>query len=353
MSLEEDKEPVILQLTDTQIIDSAQQRYDGRLGTDAANYWATDKMEDRCFSYLRETVEATDPDLILLTGDLVYGEFDDNGTAFVKLVEFMESLDIPWAPIFGNHENESKMGVDWQCQKLESAKNCLFKQRSLTGNGNYTVGIKQGNELKRVFFMLDSNGCGAMSSESLANGHSKTTGGFGADQIALYTKTAQNVKEEWPDAKFSFAFHIQPQIFSAAYAKYGFTNSDTINNPINIDALSNKAEGDFGYIGRDLKNPWDTDFSVYNGMKELGCDSIFVGHEHCNSASVVYDGVRFQFGQKSSTYDRTNYKKSDGSIVGASGYAAGEPIVGGTVMTLSNTDGSISDAYIYYCNTSE
>ena len=32
---------------------------------------------------------------------------------------------------------------------------------------------------------------------------------------------------------------------------------------------------------------------------------------------------------------------------------AGDPIMGGTVMKLSKTDGSISDAYIYYCDTSD
>ena len=71
----------------------------------------------------------------------------------------MNQYDIPWAPVFGNHDNESMKGVDWQCEQLKRAKKCLFLQRELTGNGNYTVGIRKGNELKRVFFMLDSNGC--------------------------------------------------------------------------------------------------------------------------------------------------------------------------------------------------
>ena len=114
-----------------------------------------------------------------MTGDLVYGEFDDAGTSLLALIEFMESFDIPWAPIFGNHDNESKKGADWQSARLEAAKNCLFKQRTLTGNGNYTVGIQQDGVLKRVFFMLDSNGCGAISEESRANGHTVTSVGFG------------------------------------------------------------------------------------------------------------------------------------------------------------------------------
>ena len=67
---------------------------------------------------------------------------------------------------------------------------------------------------------------------------------------------------------------------------------------------------------------------------------------------MVYDGVRFQFGQKSSTYDRANYVQTDGTIVGSYD-DVGEPIMGGTVMKLSQTDGAITDAYIYYCDTAD
>ncbi len=349
VEVESGRDPVILQLTDTQIIDASQQRTSGRLSSGQNTFWAKDKVNERCFDYIRETVEATKPDLILITGDLVYGEFDDSGDAFLALINFMEGFEIPWAPVFGNHENESKKGVDWQCAKLEQAEHCLFKQRTLTGNGNYTIGLQQDGVLKRVFFMLDSNGCGAMSEESKANGHYKTSGGFGEDQIIWYTETAEEIKALSPDTKFTFAFHIQIAAFTEAYAKYSFTNSSTAENPINIDRLTDKAVGDFGYLGKDLKGAWDADGKVWAGFKALGVDSILVGHEHCNSASVVYEGVRFQFGQKSSTYDRANYVQSDGRITGVYPPTPGTPLIGGTVMPLSKEDGSILNPYIYLC----
>ncbi len=352
VEVESTRDPVILQLTDTQIIDAAQERTPDRLGSTSDEYWATDKMDERCFDYLRETVNQTKPDLILLTGDLVYGEFDDDGTALLKLIEVMESFKIPWAPVFGNHENESALGADWQCEQLEKATYCLFKQRTLTGNGNYTVGITQGGILKRVFFMLDSNGCGGMSAATKANGHFKTSAGFGADQIQWYTGVAGEINRLAPDMKYSFVYHIQQEIFRVALSQYGTVDGNVINNPINIDAAANRAETDFGYLGRTLKGPWDTDYAIYNGMKALGCDSHFVGHEHCNSASVMYDGTRFQYGQKSSCYDRANYINASGAIVGS--YSdEGTPIVGGTVMKMSKTDGSFNDCYIFYCDTAE
>ena len=353
VEVDEKKDPIVLQITDTQIIDAAQ-IHPGRSGVDK-DFWATDKVNERCYDYLTELIRSVNPDLILLTGDIVYGEFDDSGSALFSFIEFMESFGVPWAPVFGNHDNESKKGADWQCEQLEKAEHCLFKQRRLTGNGNYSVGIKQGNELKRVFYMLDSNGCAAASEESLANGHTKSSIGFGLDQVKWFTEEINKAKSVAPDLKISFAFHIQLSVFGEALKKYGF-NADAINQGENaegifIDYEANRTEGDFGFIGRKLKDPWATinhNVDVWKIIKGLDADSVFVGHEHCNSASVLYEGVRLQYGQKSSEYDRFNSLNENGTITG--GYSkSGISLIGGTVMTLSKTDGAIADSRIQYC----
>ncbi|MBR0366699.1 MAG: metallophosphoesterase [Clostridia bacterium] len=358
VEVESGRSPVILQITDPQIIDSTQVREGVAYSQQKRDFWQPANMNKLLFNDLRSLIEDVQPDLILATGDLVYGGYDDLGTSFTRLADFMDSFDIPWAPVFGNHDNESKMGVDWQCNYLESCENCLFKQRTLTGNGNYSIGIVQGGELKRVIFMLDSNGCAVMSDESFANGHSKKSGGFGEDQIAWYTRAAEKINADFPGMRYTFAFHIQLAAFADAfYNTYGFVNGGEVDenknlvNPLNIDEREDKRPTDFGYIGRSLKTPWDDDRSVYNGIKALGADSILVGHEHCNSASVVYDGIRFQFGQKIGEYDRINFRASDGKIIGfiAIETSIGTPILGGTVMEMNETTGEIDNAYIHYC----
>ena len=141
---------------------------------------------------------------------------------------------------------------------------------------------------------------------------------------------------------------ISPAIFGTAYAQYGFNQNEKYQD-INIDWLDDAAETDFGYIGRQLKGPWDQNHTVYKGMKALGTDSIFVGHEHCNSASVVYDGIRFQFGQKSSEYSRFNSIAADGTITAGEYIPKGSvAMVGGTVIPLAE-DGTIEEPYIYLC----
>ena len=343
-----DRTPVILQLSDPQILDSSQAR-PGRLNGGEDAYWARDKKEIRCFKYIREMVSATNPDLILIAGDIVYGEFDHNGSALVSFIEFMDTLGVPWAPVLGNHETESAMGVDWQCARLEDSKYCLFKQRTLTGNGNYTVGIKQNGSLVRVFYMMDSNS-GSPSEKSILNGHSQHSAGFGEDQIEWYTNDIIALRTAFPNVKISFVFHIALHAFERAYEKYGYTRDRSSNVfPIIIDEMD-KSQNDFGVILYPIDR-WDCDNRVWNSLKALGVDSIFVGHDHEVSASVVYEGIRCQFGLKSSTYDSNIYIDEGGSLK-KSWIPAGVPMIGASVMELS-TSGEIQRAYHYYCKEVE
>ena len=343
VSVPADRQAVVLQLTDPQIIDASQARTADRLSPVLQEYWAADKKEERCYSYLREIITETKPDLILVTGDIVYGQFDDNGSAFAEFVAFMESFGIPWAPVFGNHENESKMGVDWQCEQFVNAEHCLFVQRELHGNGNYTVGIEQGGKLTRVFFMLDSNGCGEPSKKTQENKQMRIDPGITTKQSNWYKGVIAEIKELSPDTKLSFAFHIQMDVWEDAFALYGTNGSE----PVFIDYAENKREGDFGYIGYEHGGAWDTSGKVWKSLKQLGVDSIFIGHEHANSASIVYEGIRLQYGMKSSAYDSINYIDAQGNVADEY-YSTNMPWVGGSVMPL-DADGNIVNPYIYYC----
>lgn len=348
IEIPEGKTPVVLQLSDPQMLDSSQ-AVPGRLSDGEDTYWAKDKKEERCFRHIREIVDGTKPDLILIAGDIVYGEFDHDGSALLSFIEFMDSLGTPWAPVLGNHETESRMGADWQCSQLENAKHCLFKQRTLTGNGNYTVGIKQNGKLIRVFYMMDSNS-GSPSEKSIANGHSQHGAGFGEDQIAWYTEDIKRIHSVSPSTKIGFTFHIALHAFERAYEKYGYTRDRASGAfPIIIDNMDKTGE-DFGVILYPI-DYWDKDDIVWQGFKDLGVDSVFVGHDHEVSASVVYEGVRLQFGLKSSTYDSNIYIDENGKLK-KSWVPAGTPMIGGTVMELTD-DGAIEKAYHYFCKMVE
>lgn len=335
------RDPVVLMLSDPQFIDAAQQRRDDRLGGLTDRY-SRANIEDRVLRYIRESVSRSNPDLILVAGDIIYGEFDDSGYALSLFVETMESFNIPWAPIMGNHECETEKGIDWICQQYESAQNCLFKQGTITGNGNYTIGITQGGKFLRTFFMMDSNGYGEMSSATASNGHSISTAGFGADQIEWYQQEIADIKAVSPQTKLSFMFHIPIRAFVDALIENGFDNASN-NSFVNFDTDSNPDT--FGMAHERISFPWDNANTTFNDLKACGVDSIFSAHAHGNSMGAKYQGVHLQFGLKTGTYDQVNYVTNTGDVT--FGYNdGGDPITGGTVIPVSQTDGSISPYHI-------
>ena len=234
----------------------------------------------------------------------------------------------------------------WKSRNREQNGYFLAKQRTLTGNGNYTVGIKQGKELTRVFYMIDSNS-GNPSELSIANGHSKHQAGFGGDQIEWYTNGINELHKSSPNTKITFVFHIAIHAFEKAYEKYGYTRDRSSSAfPIIIDKMD-ETSTDFGIVLSPTES-WDRDGYVWQGLKVLGVDSICVGHDHENCAGVVYEGVRLQFGFKSSTYDSNIYVDVGDRLV-KSWVPSGTPIIGGTVMEINSQNGEIEKAYHYYC----
>ena len=320
IDLNVDRPIKILQLTDTQIIDAAQERTPDRLGASSDAAWATDQMDKVLFDCLRATVEEAKPDLIIMTGDNVYGEFDDAGTSYTKLVEVMESLQIPWAPVYGNHDNESRMGVEWQNALLADATYCLFVPRhDIGGNGNYSIGVAKNGELQRVVYMMDTNYCNA--SEESADLIKKSLG-FTNEQKAWILNLGLRVNTVAGKTIPSIVgYHVQNhEVWLGAIAA-GYE-----------DGLADLATIQYT-LGKNVEaQPGDSGFKRerHNGYKEegwleilqtIGADGTFFGHQHVNSLSVMYGGIRWTYGLKTGAYDASPAEQ------------------GGTLITLSD-DGS-------------
>ena len=313
-----ERELKILQLTDTQIIDAMQCRTNDRLLDFQKANWDPKNIYNLTLRYIEKAVNDTKPDLILLTGDLIYGEFDDDGTSLIALIDFMDSLQIPWAPVFGNHENESNKGVVWQCEQLEKSPYCLFVRRNeIGGNGNYSIGIAHNGKLERVIYMMDSNGCAR---SSAVNGNAvKTTVGFTSAQTQWLQDTGFGVNQVAGKTIPSFVcYHIPTsEVLDAAIAAGYQSGADRadIKYTIGVDVAAKP--GDSGYKG-DLFEGIHQSAKLLLTMKMIGTDGAFFGHAHLNSTSVLYEGIRWTFGLKTGAYDKS------------------PEIMGGTLITLSD-----------------
>ncbi len=292
----------LLQLTDMQIIDSMQRRTKDRLRIDEINAWRPETFDANFGNHVKSLISQAKPDLIFITGDMIYGSFDDEGTVFQRFCDFMNSLGIPWAPVFGNHDNESKMGVDWQCKQLEQGEYCLFVRGTVSGNGNYTLGIAVGDELIRVIHLLDSHGCLAEK-------------GIRPDQlemVRLHTKEIRNACGKRIPA--IMGFHQPTEEFRRAEETKGYRTDQRKSYIIGVDVPAK--DGDFGVHQENYKAAFAVPVPGFLELvKQCDVDGVFVGHFHSINTCITYDNIKWVYGLKTGQYDYHNPGQLGGTLV--------------------------------------
>ena len=300
----------VLQLTDMQIIDASQQRTPDRLNEREIALWQPEAIPIQCTDQIKSVIAQADPDLIFITGDVIYGEFDDSGRSFDLFCDFMDSFGIPWAPVYGNHDNESRKGIDWQNARFEAAPYCLFKKGSTTCNGNYSVLITRNGTPCRALYMMDSGACMGSPDASVRRGP-----GLTADQYDWLYSTADRLTEVnggTPVPAF-LCFHIPCFQFHQAAVEKGYQTSDEHEKYV-IGVTSSAKDGDFG-CKREPIGCFGTPEDFVDRLHRAGVDGVFVGHCHANNTSVLWQGIRWTYGLKTGQYDYHTTGQLGGTLI--------------------------------------
>ena len=308
-SLKFEKENIkILQITDTQIIDSGNCRTPDRLRRDEIAAWKRENIKENCFDHIEDLILQTEPDVITITGDIIYGSFDDDGEILQLFIDFMDSFEIPWIPVFGNHDNESYIGIDKQCEMLSAGRYCLFERGNVSGNSNFTVGIFSGDKPKRIFYMLDSKGCKAKKSIT-------------TDQLQFvknrYDKIKARFNAEVPGFMF---FHVPVYQFLEAEIEKGYITDERKHFILGIDVPPQ--DGDFGFDLRDGLGTGDyavTDDNFLDTLYDCKIDGVFVGHYHYKAYCITYKKVKWVYGLKTGVYDCHSPGLTGGTLISLKG----------------------------------
>lgn len=101
------------------------------------------------------------PQFIVFTGDIVDGDFwSQPKEALRKYLSEIDSLQIPWAMIFGNHEQEGADSKNDFVDLLSTFSFCLTKEgpKSIHGVGNFIIPIYDPTTNKPLFnlYFFDS-----------------------------------------------------------------------------------------------------------------------------------------------------------------------------------------------------
>jgi hypothetical protein len=157
-------------------------------------HWHNGEPDDFRTRQVMETVlDLERPDLVVLTGDFVGGyDSRDPDQAMREVVVPMVSRGLPWAAVFGNHDDEGALSRLELLAVQQSQPGCLTVRgpESLTGVGNYVLRVAgRKGALGAVLYCLDSN---SYAPEGLG-----TYAWIARDQIAWYLETSKALQAEY------------------------------------------------------------------------------------------------------------------------------------------------------------
>jgi hypothetical protein len=120
--------------------------------------------DPRTLSLMNKILDREKPDLVILTGDNIDNRCNsvrDVKTAISKIANPMEKRSIPWAIVFGNHDDEHGEMSKEEMMKVYMSYEHNISQlgpKNVEGVGNYNMLIKSSKNNMPVFniYMLDS-----------------------------------------------------------------------------------------------------------------------------------------------------------------------------------------------------
>ncbi len=247
---------------------------------------------------------AEKPDLVVLTGDMVYpvpfqaGTFN-NDISTRMLITLMEKLGVYYTVCFGNHDSEFYATHDRKhVSDLwgdDSLKYSLYQEgpADVDGYGNHVIKVKNSDGIvTNAYYMFDS--------------HEYTDGdvlgimwkydNIHENQIEWYKNSvlsidAQN-KAIDPDCEMfsSLAFfHIPLEEYQIAWDEFKANGYKDTENVKYYDGWFHE-DGEQSYHGVYPENLFET-------MLELGSTKgMFCGHDHVNNAILEYKGIKLVYG---------------------------------------------------------
>lgn len=224
---------------------------------------------------VKAVVEEARPDIIVLTGDNI-----SNGSGHAVLeafVSLMDSFEVPWAPVFGNHDPNSDVPMEEICDRLEASEYCLFKRGNLADRyGNYSYTLKQNGEALYSLIFMDSE-----------------KEGFTEEQVAWYESTVRRTAEKYGESVPSFVYYHIP-IKETVAAHEAYARDPSIGTGVQ----------------RSEVRVQNTDSGFFDKVLELGSTTaLFYGHDHENNTAINYRGVLFCYGTKTGVtvyYDKNS-----------------------------------------------
>ncbi len=263
---EKDKDFVILNFSDVHFSD-----YDYRA-------WFAFEGE----AAMKRLAAETNPDLITVSGDIVCG--DSTLYSVKRFTDLMESFGVPWAPMFGNHDDEANCDLNYLADVMLRSPHCVMQKGDpRMGVGNYVISVCEeaaGGSLAPVeaLVIMDSH-------HSQPDDLQQQWFSWVADGVnALSGGTAE----------ISLMMHIPLPEYQYAYDEAWNAEKHTWNDGFHAaGALHEKICCERDGNGDPVNRGFFDVIRSKGTVKHLLC-----GHDHMNDFSVNYQGVQLTYMMK-------------------------------------------------------
>lgn len=228
---------------------------------------------DSALQMMKAAVEAENPDLVVLTGDVVCSK--NTKKAWLALAQPFIDAKVPWAVTLGNHDIEYELTGNEIMETITGLPYCVTENgpEEISGSGNYILPVhgSKSDDVKAVLYFLDSHS-GLPKEKGLGS-----YDWIKSDQVQWYREqskrlTAKNGGQSYPALAF---FHIPLPEYNEVWGK----------------------ETTVGVKEEDVCSP-DINSGMYNAFLESGdVMGMFVGHDHVNNYIGCLHNICLAYGQ--------------------------------------------------------
>ncbi len=238
------------------------------------------------------------PDLVTLSGDLAWAGHE---RSYGLLADLCEQTGAPWAPIFGNHDNqEGKETLDRTVSILTSRPHCVFDPGPAElGCGNYVIAVKEGDRPVHAVFMMDTHN---VKPWTKPNGETvKEWADLEPCQIEWYEKEADRLAAlGYPETTviLHIPIYTYNDAFRAAFREGIDPGSVDPADGAQTGCWNEGYEDSFG-VAFDGISSYREDNGFFDRVLAHGSTkTILCGHDHTTDFSILYRGVRLVFSLK-------------------------------------------------------
>lgn len=220
------------------------------------------KADKRTLKFVETVLDIEKPDLVVMTGDQVFGDDSfDSVTTMLTVVNPFIKRKIPYAIMFGNHDDEGSLTREELMTLVESLPYSLAQSGppKIDGFGNYVFSVKDKTDQSDLltFYVLDSH---------KYSPNPKTNPGYDwikENQLLFVERQHEAILKTHKN-------HLSFGLFHIPLPEYRNTN----NQPL----IGTYKEG----ITAPRYNTYARDV-----LAKIGVSIVSVGHDHCNDYCLL------------------------------------------------------------------